>query len=201
LQRERARHRSGNGHPLAFWGGLNLQDEIQELPEGDGLRASTRPAKKPRANKETLPVPLLPNDGCAQKVKAISLKQPLPWLIFNYTGRDPLRLINLDGETKHRGTIWIHAGEVDLAIEEYIAKQFKIYTPQPNKFQPKLGLKTGGYCGIVSITDCRPGVKSRWASPSKWQATISDVFPMPFVVAPAGGVGIFTYSELVGEVV
>lgn len=83
-------------------------------------------------------------------MKALSIRQPWAYAIL-HLGKD---IENRTRNTKHRGTILIHASKtIDKeAIEEFKKAGYEL----PDKFE------TGGIVGSVQIVDCVEQHNSKW---------------------------------------
>jgi hypothetical protein len=122
---------------------------------------------------------------------AISIKQPMAWLLVEGRAKD-LRVINLDADPKlHPGqNVLIHAGEYDDRLNEVLRDKYKLHTPQPNKWSKGPPVKTNGIIGVIEVVSCgQKQCTSRYANPRKWNLVFKNPYPYQFepYTAPVTG--------------
>jgi hypothetical protein len=91
-------------------------------------------------------------------MKAITLRQPWAWLVFN--GHKDIE--NRSWPTKHRGEILIHASSHKVTKEEYEDFPDECRAAKIKNYPAIDEFKTGGIVGSVEIVDCVQKSRSRW---------------------------------------
>lgn len=119
---------------------------------------------------------------------AISIRQPLAWLIVN--GWKVIE--NRDWSTKYRGPILIHAsktieGGAVLALERGISPCDG--EPMPPGFVAPASYQTGGIVGAAELVDCVTEHASRWFV-GEYGFVLRNARALPFE-AMRGQLGIF----------
>lgn len=132
-------------------------------------------------------------------MRALSIRQPWPWLITRPDVTDPVErallyereeikiVENRTWRTLYRGPILLHAGEkVDRVGYDWVRECF------PEIPLPSLtALERGGVVGDADLVDCVSWIRSRWFN-GPLGFVLSDARPLPFQRGP-GKLGLFEW--------
>ena len=115
----------------------------------------------------------------SNRVKALSIKQPYPHLIF-HKGKD---VENRDWATRGRGWFLVHAGVSKSEIDKGDPEE--------------ADLPRGGIVGFARIVDCVTEMDSGWFY-GKYGFVLRDAHPVPLIPCK-GQLGFFSVDESVSD--
>lgn len=110
----------------------------------------------------------------ADKILALSIRQPWAWLILN-AGKD---IENRDWPTRYRGPILIHVGK-GMTRDEYESGADAAWHVRQMELPPFEKLERGGIVGEAALVDCVTESSSPWFA-GKYGFVLRDVRPVPF---------------------
>lgn len=122
-------------------------------------------------------------------MKALSIRQPWAWLIFN-KGKD---IENRTWKTNFRGRVLVHAAKgITHAEHEEVARKLAFFTPK-SRIPEINDLERGGIIGSIEIVDCVEKSDSSWFT-GPYGFVLANPEPMPFIPL-RGMLGFFEVDE------
>ncbi len=101
--------------------------------------------------------------------KAITLQQPLAWLIFN----EGKNVQSISHDTKHRGVLWIHAGRNEDLLKNHcdrIEFAYDCTIPEIDREQMMLGY----IIGHVDLVNVVSNSGSKWAENNRFHLILKN---------------------------
>ncbi len=92
---------------------------------------------------------------------------------------------NRSWSTRHRGTLFIHAGTAFGRIGYQQLVQQGLQPPEPD------GFIHGAIIGQVDLVDCVADAQSRWAVPGAWHWILRDPRPLDRPYGSRGKLGLW----------
>ncbi|MDD3465575.1 MAG: ASCH domain-containing protein [Campylobacterales bacterium] len=135
----------------------------------------------------------------ATPIKALTIRQPWAYLIFNGAKCSDIGNKDIENRThfkKHRGLTAIHTSKkVDMDAYDHLVEQ-------GIKLPPASELPCGQIIGTVNIVDCVKEHASRWKEKGTWGYVLEDARELDNPVACKGQLGFWDCSHLFsGDVV